>query len=404
MTAHAKLSPSTASRWLRCPGSVRLCASLPRPPSTRFADHGTAAHALGEKCLIEKCDAARYAGWFIQPQERGGVLWTNPLTSIDLKGFEVDEEMVGSVQMYLDAVREPGGKIIPEQRLSLEHVYKGMFGTADAQVLCESAKTLWIWDLKYGQGLLVHPEENEQAMIYSLGSLGPNPLSWVENVNIGIVQPRHRDGGVMVWETSKKYLLEWKNDVLIPGAKATEAPDAPLVPGEKQCRWCAAKAVCPALLGQSLEVAQVAFKDIVPQEVPTLTFPNPRDMTPEERAKVATLLTALDDYKASFFNYLQELAERGDNTPGWKLVRGKANRKWKSEAMVVNALEPILGDLLWEKKLLSPAKLEKIKGIDKKALAALWETPEGKLTLVPESDKRPAVIPAALNPFDFSDL
>jgi hypothetical protein len=194
---------------------------LPRPPSTRFADHGTAAHALGEKCLIEKCDAARYAGWFIQPQERGGVLWTNPLTSIDLKGFEVDEEMVWSVQMYLDAVREPGGKIIPEQRLSLEHVYKGMFGTADAQVLCESAKTLWIWDLKYGQGLLVHPEENEQAMIYSLGSLGPNPLSWVENVNIGIVQPRHRDGGVMVWETSKKYLLEWKNDVLIPGAKAT---------------------------------------------------------------------------------------------------------------------------------------------------------------------------------------
>jgi hypothetical protein len=377
---------------------------LPRPPSTRFADHGTAAHALGEKCLIEKCDAARYAGWFIQPQERGGVLWTNPLTSIDLKGFEVDEEMVGSVQMYLDAVREPGGKIIPEQRLSLEHVYKGMFGTADAQVLCESAKTLWIWDLKYGQGLLVHPEENEQAMIYSLGSLGPNPLSWVENVNIGIVQPRHRDGGVMVWETSKKYLLEWKNDVLIPGAKATEAPDAPLVPGEKQCRWCAAKAVCPALLGQSLEVAQVAFKDIVPQEVPTLTFPNPRDMTPEERAKVATLLTALDDYKASFFKYLQELAERGDNTPGWKLVRGKANRKWKSEALVINQLEGVLGDRLWEKKLLSPAKLEKIKGIDKEALAALWETPEGKLTLVPESDKRPAVVPAALNPFNFDDL
>ncbi len=404
MAAHAKLSPSAASRWLRCPGSVRLCASLPRPPSTRFADHGTAAHALGEKCLIEKCDAARYAGWFIQPQERGGVLWTNPLTSIGLKGFEVDEEMVGSVQMYLDAVREPGGKIIPEQRLSLEHVYKGMFGTADAQVLCESAKTLWIWDLKYGQGLAVHPEENEQAMIYSLGSLGPNPLSWVENVNIGIVQPRHRDGGVMVWETSKKYILEWKNDVLVPGAKATEAPDAPLVPGDKQCRWCAAKAVCPALLGQSLEVAQVAFKDIVPQEVPTLTFPNPMDMTPEERAKVATLLTALDDYKASFFTYLQELAERGDNTPGWKLVRGKANRKWKSEALVINQLEGVLGDLLWEKKLLSPAKLEKIKGIDKKALAALWETPEGKITLAPESDKRPAVVPAALNPFNFDDL
>lgn len=379
---------------------------MPKPPSSRFADHGTAAHALGERCLIEKCDAERYAKWWIKLSDKWGEspYFLNPTTSKKLEGFEVDVEMVESVQVYLDAVREPGGKIIPEQRLSLEHVYPGMFGTADAQVLCEPDKTLWIWDLKYGQGLAVHPEENEQAMIYSLGSLGPKPLPWVEKVNIGIVQPRHRDGGVMVWETSKKYLLEWKNDVLIPGAKATEALDAPLVPGEKQCRWCAAKAVCPALLGQSLEVAQVAFKDIVPQEVPTLTFPNPMDMTPEERAKVATLLTALDDYKASFFNYLQELAERGDNTPGWKLVRGKANRKWKSEALVINQLEGVLGDLLWEKKLLSPAKLEKIKGIDKKALAALWETPEGKITLAPESDKRPAVVPAALNPFNFDDL
>lgn len=406
MAAHAKLSPSAASRWLRCPGSIRLCATLPKPPSSRFADHGTAAHALGERCLIEKCDAERYAKWWIKLSDKWGEspYFLNPTTSKKLEGFEVDVEMVESVQVYLDAVREPGGKIIPEQRLSLEHVYPGMFGTADAQVLCEPDKTLWIWDLKYGQGLAVHPEENEQAMIYSLGSLGPKPLPWVEKVNIGIVQPRHRDGGVMVWETSKKYLLEWKNDVLIPGAKATEAPDAPLVPGEKQCRWCNAKAVCPALLGQALDVAQVAFKDIVPQEVPTLTFPNPMDMTPMERAKVASLLTALDDYKSSFFQYLLELAERGEATPGWKLVRGKANRKWRSEAQVINTLEPILGELLYDKKLKSPAGVEKLKGIDKKGLAALWETPEGKITLAPESDKRPAVLPAALNPFDFSDL
>ena len=406
MAAHAKLSPSAAARWLRCPGSVALCATLPKPPSSQFADHGSAAHALGERCLIEKCDAERYASWWIKVSRKygEGAIFLNPLTCKKMEGFEVDSEMVQAVQTYLDAVREPGGKIIPEQRLSLEHISPGMFGTADAQVLCEDKGALWIFDLKYGQGIAVHPEENEQGMIYSLGAIGPNPKPWIKDVNIGIVQPRHRDGGVMIWETTKEFLLDWKNEVLIPGCAATAKKDAPLVPGEKQCKWCAGKAICPALLGQALEVAKVAFKDIVAEEIPTITFPNPANMTPEERAKVAALLSALDAYKDSFFTHLQELAERGDSTPGYKLVRGRANRKWRFEAVVVNTLEPILGELLYDKKLKSPAGVEKLKGLDKKALAQLWETPEGKITLAPESDKRQAVIPAALNPFNFDDL
>ena len=405
MAAHAKLSPSAAARWINCPGSVALCATLPTPPSTYYADEGSAAHALAEKCILEKCDAARYAGWFIETGGRQGALWTNSLTCKDTKGFEVTGGMIDAVQMYLDALREPGLPIIPEAKLSLEHVWPKTWGTADAQIHDRKNGVLYVWDFKYGAGVLVAPDDNPQAMLYAEAALHAlKDKSWVKTVRVGIAQPRHRNGGIMTWDTTPGYIEDWIKGTVKPAALATTDPKAPLVPGDKQCRWCAAKAVCPALLGQSLEVAQVAFKDIVPQEVPTLTFPNPMDMTPEERAKVATLLTALDDYKASFFNYLQELAERGDNTPGWKLVRGKANRKWKSEALVINQLEGVLGDLLWEKKLLSPAKLEKIKGIDKKALAALWETPEGKITLAPESDKRPAVVPAALNPFNFDDL
>ena len=402
MTAHAKLSPSAAARWLSCPGSVRLCDSLPKPPSTFYSDEGTSAHALAEKCILEKCDASRYAGWWIKPQDRG-VSWYNPLTTINLDGFEVTQEMVDAVQMYLDALREPGLPIIPEQRLSLEHVWSGMFGTCDAQIHDKSQGILHVADYKHGAGVIVYPDENPQAMLYAEAALHAlKDKSWVKTVRVTVAQPRHRSGGIMTWDTTPGYIEDWIKGTVKPAALATTKKDAPLVPGEKQCRWCAAKAVCPALLGQALDVAKVAFKDIPDQ--PTLTFPNPMDMTPEERAKVATLLTALDDYKASFFTYLQELAERGDNTPGWKLVRGKANRKWKSEAVVINQLEGVLGDLLWEKKLLSPAKLEKIKGIDKKALAALWETPEGKIALAPESDKRPAVVPAALNPFNFDDL
>jgi hypothetical protein len=404
MAAHAKLSPSAAARWLSCPGSVQLCATLPTPPSTYYADEGTSAHALAERCIIEKSDAAKYSGWYIKLQDKGAT-FLNPLTCINLDGFEVTGEMVDAVQMYLDALRKPGLPILPEQRLSLEHVWPKTFGTCDAQIHDKANGILHVVDYKHGAGQLVTPDENPQAMLYAEAALHAlKDKSWVKTVRITIAQPRHRSGGIMSWDTTPGYIEEWIKGTVKPAALATTKPDAPLVPGEKQCRWCAAKAVCPALLGQALEVAQVAFKDIVAEEVPTLTFPNPANMTPEERAKVASLLTAMDDYKSSFFTYLQELAERGEATPGWKLVRGKANRKWKSEALVVNTLEGILGDLLWERKLKSPAGVEKIKGVDKKALASLWESPEGKITLAPESDKRPAVLPAALNPFDFSDL
>lgn len=407
MAAHAKLSPSGAARWMNCAGSVALCAKLPPQPSTVYASEGTAAAALAERCLIEKVAPSRYAGWFIKLSEKYGEkpIFLNPRTCNDLEGFEVNREMVDAIAGYVDAINDLGlPKLFVEQKVSADHLVPGMFGTPDCYGFDEKNGILWVVDLKFGAGVIVSPEENHQEMIYSLGILGKKPPEWIKEIRQVIYQPRHRNGGWMEWAISKDDLVRWGREVLVPAALATTKKDAPLVPGDKQCRWCAAKAVCPALLGQSLEVAQVAFKDIVPAEVPTLAFPNPMDMTPVERAKVATLLSALDDYKSSFFTYLQELAERGENTPGWKLVRGRANRKWRSEDAVINALEPVLGDLLYEKKLKSPAGVEKLKGIDKQGLAQLWETPEGKLTLAPESDKRPAVIPAALNPFNYDDL
>ena len=407
MAAHAKLSPSAASRWIGCPGSVALCATLPKAPSTFYADEGTAAHALAERCIIEKADAVKYKGWSIKLSTKWGESPTflNPLTCKKMEGFEVTSEMIEAVQAYLEALRETGEKIIPEQRLSLEHIWPGTFGTCDAQIHDVKNGILYVWDYKHGAGVLVAPDENPQAMLYAEGALHAlKDKSWVKKVVVGVAQPRHRSGGIMTWETTPGFIEDWIKGVVKPAALATTKKDAPLVPGEKQCKWCAGKAICPALLGQALEVAKVAFKDIVAEEIPTITFPNPANMTPEERAKVAELLSALDAYKDSFFTHLQELAERGDSTPGWKLVRGRANRKWRSEAVVVNTLEPILGELLYDKKLKSPAGVEKLKGLDKKALAQLWETPEGKITLAPESDKRQAVIPAALNPFNFDDL
>ena len=87
--AHARLSPSSAKRWLMCPGSVKLSEAYPDTTSS-YASEGTAAHELAEKCLRERQDAASYA-------------------MID--GVEVDEDMAIGVQLYVDWVRsqvDPG--------------------------------------------------------------------------------------------------------------------------------------------------------------------------------------------------------------------------------------------------------------------------------------------------------
>lgn len=387
--AHAKLSPSAASRWMNCPGSVALCATVPRKSSS-FADEGTAAHGLAERCLIEKVDAAAYVGRIISVLPRGTSI-LKPGAKPGKDCYEVNDEMVESVQMYLDAVREPGCQIVPEARLSLEHYWPGMFGTADAQAFDKATGTLHVFDLKYGAGVLVAPDWNPQAMIYALGALGPEAPAWVENVRIVIVQPRHRNGGVMDWTIPSEDLMKWANEELVPAAHRTMEKDAPLVAGDKQCRFCDAKAICPALLGKSLEIAQTAFKDVI-TEPKTVHLPDPASMTTEQIANVLDFSELLSSWVSAVNAHAEQIALNGGVIPGRKLVRKTTRRKWIDEAATAQALAP-LGEALYERKLKSPAQVEKlVKDKDaKKSLATLWENPEGELTLVHESDRRQGV-------------
>lgn len=253
---HSKVGASGSERWMNCPGSVRLCTGRPGR-STEYTAEGTAAHHVAERCLKEGKDALDFFGDVIK---------------VDDFEFEVDETMVEHVQLYVDTIRadarEMGDTVLEVERgFHLKSYHPDLFGTNDANLY--SATVLRVYDFKYGAGKPVEVANNPQLKIYALGALELHDVTEVELV---IVQPRaaHSGGPVRRWRTTPEELREWAVKELVPAVKATEAPDAPLVPDKETCKWCIGVDVCPALRKRTAEVLDVEFDE---EHVPAVPPP-----------------------------------------------------------------------------------------------------------------------------------
>lgn len=364
---HAILSASSADRWLHCPPSARLCETY-EDRNSDYAAEGTDAHALCEYKL-------RKALGLPAEDPTENLTWFNEEMNDCATGYAayVLEQVEAAKQVCSDPV------VLIEQRVDFSRWVEGGFGTADVLIIADG--TLKICDYKHGLGVLVRAEENPQLMCYALGALELfDKIYDIETVSMTIYQPR-RDN-VSTYEISKDNLYHWADEVLKPTAELAFAGDGNFLCGA-WCGFCKAKNNCRARAEANLALAQYEFK--LP---PLLTDEDIEDIL----SKVDELVSWASDIK----EYALQQAISGKEWAGWKMVEGRSNRKYVNDAVVADVVEHAGFDP-YERKVLGVTAMQKLLGKSRfdELLSPYIEKPQGKPTLVPESDKRPAMSTAA---------
>ncbi len=372
MTGHAKLSASGSHRWLYCAGSVEAESTLPNT-SSFYADEGSAAHELAEIALTRLAgDCSKMIGQQL----------------IENNAFTVTQEMADYVQVYTDYVRNLKGEQSYEQVVDFGEWVPDGWGTSDAIIIDD--ETIRVVDLKYGQGLRVDAEENSQGILYALGAYAEHELFHdFKRVVIAIVQPRLDH--ISEWEITIPELLK-RGEWIKQKAEEASTPNAKRTPGESQCNWCKAKAICPALMKATHDAVVGDFDELDFEPVNTLTDEQLRKAL-DAKALVIGWLDAVE-------SHIKAQVESGKEFAGYKLVNGRSSRSWSDEELAEKVLTIELKDAAFERKLLSVAKAEKALGKAKRDLIDdLVVKSTGKPALVKESDPRPSIT-ASVDDFD----
>lgn len=406
-TLHAVLSPSSSSRWIQCTPSARLCERLEKrfeKKDSPYAREGTLAHSLGEikiRNALYHADGMTTAKWSrMTPEEQEAYEGINDFRYKALREElgEVAKDVEKATDTYCDVVmnkfheareNDPGAVLLLEQRVNLGQWVPGSFGSSDCIIVSDNL--LEVCDYKNGVGVPVNAVGNPQIRLYALGALAKfRHLYDFDRVRYSIIQPRLDS---MSDETlSVEELLDWAERVVVPAAKLAWAGQGEFVPGE-WCRWCAAKAICSARVAEAMKLFRYGLE-------------SPGVIPDEQIPEILATLDLAEAWISDIRNYAESQALRGQKWLGYKLVRGKRpNRKWSDpEEAKAQLLRAGYGLEQFEKhELKPPGEIEKT--IGKTAFRALLDglvsQGEGRLTLVPESDKRQEYSAADA---DFSDL
>lgn len=368
MPKHAYLSASASHRWLACPPSAKLCANI-LDQASEYAQQGTDCHELCAY-LVEKALGRDV----IDPTEN--------LTYYDAEMQNCAEEYRNYILEQIEASKEfcKDPQVMIEQRLDFSRWVENGFGTGDCVIVAD--EVLQIIDYKHGLGILVSAGDDEhggnsQMMCYALGALEVfGDIYDINQIKMTIFQPRRNN--ISTYTISKEDLLKWADEVLAPTAQLAYVGKGEFNAGD-HCTFCKVKATCRKRAEYNLELAKYDFE-----------MPATLDDT-----EIAAILEKVDEmisWGNDIKDYALQQAQSGVHFEGWKIVEGRSNRKYTDENAVADTVKDAGFDP-YEKKLLGITAMSTLLGKKKfeELLGGLIYKPPGKPTLVPESDKRPAM-------------
>jgi hypothetical protein len=357
--SHAVLSPSAAGRWLSCPPSARLEEQF-KDSSGEAAAEGTAAHALAEhklKKMLKRRSCRPHSLYDSDEME------------------DCTDGYVSFVMEQIHGINNPF--VCVEQHLDLMKYVPEAFGTADC--LIAGSGIVHVIDFKFGRGVLVDAEHNPQLMLYALGAIDMlSSLYDISEARMSIYQPRREH--ISTWSVSVNELLDWAEKKLKPRAQMAFEGKGEYAAGV-WCQFCRASPRCRARAEAQLETAREDFR------LPPL-------LTDDEIAELLPHLPDFVKWADEVSSYALEMSvSQGKSWPGFKLVAGRSIRKYADSEKVAEAARKAGFNDIFDRKLIPITQMEKLMGKKKfnEVLGGLIFKPQGKPTLVPMSDKRPAI-------------
>lgn len=395
MAAHALLSPSAAERWINCPASVYISKDIPDEGSV-YADEGTAAHTV-----MELAGKEYFKGFEFDSIKTTLALKVAEMKALGSQGkFTITDawadEAINCARVWIKELDKVCGGfpdyVAFETRVNSVEIPNGsMSGTADCLMLV--GDTLHVFDYKHGQGVPVSAENNPQLSLYGYMAYMSLLDMPVKNIELHIVQPRADNTNS--WKTTAERLCSWFDEIVQPQAERVisicetgkySLEDFTVT--KSGCRFCKAKAECPAM------TREVSTELDLPR---VLTVPD----SVEKLSRILDFKPVAEAYFDAVEKKVFDLLSNGQSVPGFKLVSGRpGNRKWTDSAQALDELKKAklkMSEYYKTPEVISPTQAEKLykSGVigERKwqTLQGLITRPEGKPTLAAATDKRPAL-------------
>lgn len=349
---HSLLSPSSSHRWIECPPSARLTENY-QDMSSGYAAEGTQAHGIAESKLRHRLGQSKVL-----------------CQCSDIEMDEHTDDYIAFVTEQLDGLTDP--KVYVEQKVDCSRWVPECSGTCDALIISDGV--LHIIDLKYGRGVKVDAEGNDQLGIYTLGALEMFGFLYpIHTVRMSIFQPRLQN--CSTWEVAREDIEKWAEEVLKPAAELAWYGNGDYKAGD-HCQFCKAKAECRERAEANMALAAYDFIE-------------PALLESYEIASILGKIDGLVSWASDIKDFALSEALKGVKFDGWKVVEGRSNRKYTDEAAVAEAVK-VIGLDPYEHKVLGVTAMTTLLGKKRfeETIGGLIEKPQGKPVLVQETDKR----------------